>query len=54
MLRALGATKPAVPTLRMTLRMTTPRRALLPPPRFLGCLHEAAVMLLLPYPYPSP
>ena len=34
--------------------MTTPRRALLPPPRFLGCLHEAAVMLLLPYPYPYP
>ena len=34
--------------------MTTPRRALLPPPRLLGQLHEAAVVLLLPRHVPTP
>jgi len=34
--------------------VTTPRRALLPPPRLLGQLHEAAVVLLLPRHVPTP
>ena len=51
-LSALGATKPSIAALRFKLPVGRPRRALLPPPRFL--FEEAAVLLLLPRHVPTP